>query len=208
MSFFGLTPAEVRARAGAGGVVGPPAGLAAAMVHGAAGFGAVSVLAYSIWAYRLVPGTAAMYTAIAVVYLGLAGVALGRLVAGPGGTVRFTGLFAVAFAAYALLWCAGWFGLKGRSNADLYGAAAGLAAVTWLLRRAFGGGGGSPLALFGVLFACHTIGYTLGGDLHGVVRGPTGRLLWGLGHGLGFGAGLGYVLHQVQEPLRQRTAAR
>lgn len=203
MSLFGLTPDEVRARSGAAGDVRPPAALAGAMAYGAASFGLVSVAAYSIWAYRLVPGTAAMYTAIAVVYLGLAGVALGRLVAGPGGTARFTGLFAVAFAAYALIWCACWFGLKGKHHADLYGAAVGLAAVIGIVRRAFGGGG-DPLAMYGVLFACHTIGYTLGDDLHALVRGAPGRLLWGLGHGLGFGAGLGFVLHQVQQPRRPR----
>lgn len=207
MRFFGLTPDEVRARAEAAHEVRPPDSVVTAMAYGAGSVGLVSVAAYSIWAYRLVPGAAAMYAAIAAIYLGLAGLALGRLVAGPGGTARFIGLFAVAFAVYAVIWCAFWFGLKGRHHADLYGAAAGLAAMVWLLHRAFGGGG-DPLTLFGVLFACHTIGYTLGDDLHAVVRGATGRLLWGLGHGLGFGAGLGYVLHQAQEPLRQRLAAR
>ena len=205
MKAFGLTPDQVLTRAGASGAVRPPAQAAAAMIQGAVSFGLVSVVAYSIWAYRLVPGTAAMYTAIAVVYLGLAGLALGRLVAGPGGTARFTGLFAVAFAGYAVGWCLFWFGLKGRPHADLYGSAVGLAVVVEVLRRAFGRAGGFG-AMWAVLFACHTLGYTLGDDLHELVRGSTGRLLWGLGHGLGFGAGLGYVLHQCQEPLRRRLA--
>lgn len=201
MRFFGLTPAARAARAGAGGEWRGRSALAT-MGQAAAGFGGVSLLAYSIWAYRLVPGEAALYGAIALVYLGLGGLVLGRLVDGPGAAGRFAGLFVVAFAAYAALWCAAWFGLRGKHHADLWGAAAGLAAMTWLLRRAFGATGDGGVA-WAVLFTCHTLGYTLGDDLHALVRGTTGRLLWGLGHGLGFGAGLGFVLHRFQEPWRQ-----
>ncbi len=177
------------------------------MVQGGLSFGAVSVVAYAIWAWRLIPGTGAMYASIALVYVGLSGLALGRLVAGPGATGRFALLFATGFAAYAIGWCAFWFGLKGKYHADLYGALVGLAAMTWIFQRAFGKQGGFlvPLA---VLFALHTLGYTLGGDLHALVGGTGGRLLWGAAHGLGFGAGLGFVLHRCQHPLRRRLAGK
>jgi hypothetical protein len=162
------------------------------MLYGSVSFCVVSVLAYSIWAFRLVPGTAALYAATASVYVGLAGLALSRLLHGRDAK-RFPLLFAAAFLAYAICWCAFWFGLNGKYHADLWGAAVGLAAMTWVIKdrlkseQRF-------LPLFAVLFTFHTLGYTLGGELYALARGTTGRLLWGAAHGFGFGAGLGYVL--------------
>lgn len=192
----GSTPAEN---------IRPPS-LFFSTVYGAASFAAVSGLAYSLWAWQLLPGAAAMYAAIAAIYIGLTGFALGRLVIGPDTTLRFALLFAAAFAAYAALWCALWFGLRGRHHADLWGAALGLAVMTLLIQRAFGDRK-NFLPLFAVLFTCHSLGYYAGDVLHGLLRGTAGRLLWGVAHGAGFGAGLGYLLYEVQEPVRRRLRA-
>jgi hypothetical protein len=165
--------------------------------YAAFAFGLVSVVAYSIWAFHLVPGRYAMYSSIAVVYFGLSGLALSRLVKKPGVTGGFCLFFALSFLAYAVFWCLFWFGLKGKFHADLYGSVVGLAVMTWLFMKVFKKSSGF-IPLLGVLFTCHTIGYYLGGEAHQLVSGPPGMLLWGLFHGLGFGAGLGYLLHQCQ----------
>lgn len=207
MRIFGLTPDQILARVPPGGA--PPAvpGAAFAVGYGALSFGAVSVLAYSLWAFRLIGSEGPLYAAIAAVYLGFTGLALGRLVPGPGAVRRFAGLFAVAFLAYAVVWCAAWFGLRGKHHADLWGAAGGLAPMAWLVQRAFGQRGGF-LPLWAVLFALHSLGYYLGDVLYAQVRGTTGRLLWGAAHGVGFGAGLGYAIHACLAPLGARAAAR
>ena len=91
----------------------------------------------------------------------------------------------------------GWFGLGRRYYGDLIGAAAGLAAMTWLLQRAFARPQGF-LAMFAVLLVWHSAGYYAGELLLDAVGKRNGMLLWGVAHGLGFGAGLGYVLYQCQ----------
>lgn len=204
MRAFGLTPDQILARSSAAEIK-PPDTLKASIVHGAASFGAVSVLAYSIWAFRLIEGQAAMYSSVAAIYLGLTGLALSKLVLGPGAARRFAALFATAFLGYALAWCAFWFGMNGKYDADLWGAAAGLTFMTWLLRRAFAHEG-AFLPLFAVLFLFHSLGYYLGDALYAIVRGSTGRILWGAAHGIGFGAGMGYLLFHCQAPLKARLA--
>jgi hypothetical protein len=204
MRAFGLYPDDVIARTPAGALK-PPASLANAMVYGGISFGLVSVLAYSIWAFKLVSGAGALYSSVAAVYIVLTGVALSRLVAGYGATRRFAVLFGVAFILYAVAWCALWFGMKGKHHADLWGSIVGVAAMAWLITRAFDQRE-DGLASFAVLFTFHTIGYYVGEELYDVIRGSMGRLAWGAVHGLGFGVGLGYVLFRAQLPLRSRIA--
>jgi hypothetical protein len=202
MSWFGLDPDSRLARDGA--ELPAPFSCANSALRGAVAFGTVSTVAYGIWAFGLLPYGLGMYAAIAVVYLGLGGLALAGLVAGRGVFPRVTALFAAAFLAYAVVWCLFWFGLRGKHHADLWGAAVGLALMTLIIRRVFGANG-SGLAAWAVLFAYHTLGYTLGDELHAAVRGPVGRLLWGAAHGVGFGAGLGWLLAAVQRRERAQT---
>lgn len=174
-----------------------PASLVGSLLYGALSLGLVSVLAYSLWAFRLIRGEPLLYTAIAAVYLGVGGIAISRLARPRMPAPRFAALFAAGFLVYALLWCACWFGLRGKYQADLWGALAGLAALTFVFQRIFAQRS-HFFRLLLVLFALHSLGYYAGEYLYATVRGSSGRLLWGAAHGLGFGAGLGYLLHRLQ----------
>ena len=193
--WFDLRPA---ARAAHGET--PARSLAHCLLHGAVAIGLVFTAAYSLWAYNVIRYGPLLYAAIAGVMLLLSPLTLAPLVAGRRTLARFTGLFVVAFLLYAVAWCAFWFGLRGRHLADLWGAIAGLAALTALFRRSFGHPGGARgfLPLLLGIFVLHSAGYYLGGELHAQFGRTTGRLLWGIAHGIGFGAGLGWLLHRLQ----------
>lgn len=202
MRFFGLTPDQVFSRVADPATIHRIPSLGFSIVYGAMGLALVSVAAYSIWALRLLGGTA-MWAAVTAVYLVLGGVVLSRLVVGPGTIGRFAGLFAVAFFAYAATYCAFWFGLKGKHHADLWGSAIGLVFVTLLIVHAFEARGSFWLLFLGLL-ALHSLGYYVGGAIYPEFRGSTGRFLYGACHGLGFGAGLGFVLFHAQAGIKAR----
>ncbi len=199
MKIFGLNPSQVLERLGTEKIKSPYS-LTFSILYGGIGFGLVSVIAYSIWAFRLIRGQWTMYASIALVYLLLSGWVLSRLTIVPKNQIRFTALFSVAFLGYAVLWCLFWLGLKWHHHGDLYGSALGLLLMAIILKRAFGSQG-NLLFVFGILFTFHTLGYYAGDDLHQITGGSTGRLLWGACHGIGFGAGLGCLIHQCQLPL-------
>ena len=185
------------------------------LLHGALGFAVVSLASFSIWAFaagafRRLGGEPAMYTAIAVVFLGLSGLVLGPLAGGVG---RFYRVFLPAFSVYALLWSAAWFALPNRSG-EWLGALAGCAAFVALARWQIGSHAGW-LALFSGFFLLHTAGYFAGswamydfwlasfktGKLEGWTRpqaAVVAKLSWGLCYGLGLGAGLGWFFHRAR----------
>ena len=192
MNIFGLAPDSE-----ASGSNRPLPSQSASILWGSLSFGIVSLIAYSIWAFRLVPGQAAMYSTIAAVYLVLSGLALSRLVVVRGAAVRFSLLFAIGFLLYAIAWCLLWFTLKGKYHGDLWGSLLGLALLTWLFQKAFQSV--NPfLPAFAVLFLFHSMGYYLGYEMNTYFGGTAGKLLWGAGHGLGFGAGLGNLACHCQ----------
>jgi hypothetical protein len=82
MRFLGLHPDAALAPDSTSDAAPTPRapGLTFSVLYGAVSLGAVSVLAYSLWAFRLIRGEPLLYTAIATVYLGLGGLALSRLV--------------------------------------------------------------------------------------------------------------------------------
>lgn len=224
MSWLGLDPESVQARLTGSGQAPRALTLAQSLMLGALGFGVVSVIAYSAWAFGgrwlyLHVGEAGLYAVCAALFMVLSGVVLHRLLIGPGALGRFYALFAVAFGAYAVAWCAGWFILRGKAGewtGSLAGTAIFAAVIAWSF-SAFDRWW--KIAL--VLFVTHSAGYFAGGwayeqlsaipsaeiagwflDKSKMVK--LGMLSWGLAYGIGFGIGLGYALYVAQEKTRAR----
>lgn len=180
---------------------------------GSLGFAAVSVIAFSVWAFggrwfHFPGGELTMYAVIAVVFLGLTGIVLHRLVGGTRRMGRFYAAFLPAFFAYAIVWCLAWFLVKGLAG-EWLGSLAGsmiFALVVHLMMKNKQGALGSGL----LVFLAHSLGYFIGrkwmyGLLdHGIAGLPKAQLAvaamlgWGLFYGLGFGAGIGLAFHRSQ----------
>jgi hypothetical protein len=185
------------------------------LVHGAFGFALVSVAAFSVWAFAApffkdFGGELGMYAAIAAVFLGLSGLVLGPLAGGMG---RFYKAFLPAFLLYSVVWCAAWFGLKGRTG-EWVGIAAGSLAFT-LVSMAILGSTRRWLMAALTLFVLQAAGYFAGDwamydvwlskeNLAGLKKvdktqaALLGKLSWGLFYGLGFGAGIGVVFRRAR----------
>lgn len=174
-----------------------PPGLVGSLLRGSLGFAAVSLAAFSVWAFgggRLL-GEAGLYVATAFVFLSLSGWVLHPLAGGP---FRFFRVFVPAFIAYAAAWCAAYFGLGG-ARGEWAGSAAGCAAFALVAGALLGAWRAVPTAAV-VLFVLHSAGYFLGDALWKSLRKEaplTSMLGWGLLYGLGFGAGIGFVFHRL-----------
>lgn len=174
--------------------------MAGAVLRGALGFAAVSVAAFAVWAFgerwfRPWGGDRAMFPAIAVVFLGLTGLLLHPLA---GGVARFYRAFVPAFGAYAAVWCAAWWVIRKRPG-EWTGSLAGCL-VFALVAGAMLGNARPWLRAAAVLFAGHSAGYFLGGELFYSMKSTLGMLAWGLLYGLGFGAGIGYAFASFRPP--------
>lgn len=222
MTLFGLQPDAVQSRIERGQAVVKLPSLGRSLVMGTLGFTLASLVVYGSWAlhgramYQSF-GEGGAYAIWAVVFIALAGGLLNPLVIGPGSLGRFYALFATAFTAYAVLWSASWFLVRGRAG-EWAGSLIGSAALALLLCAGFGTGRGRWKTVL-VLFLLHSAGYFTGSFLHDIIRGAgpdhwlhqafdrstrswMAKLSWGLAYGAGLGAGLGYALHQGQSGIR------
>ena len=149
-----------------------------------------------------------MYAACALVFIGLSGPLLHRLILGSGSLVRFYKLFSVAFAAYSVGWIAGWMAIRGHVG-SLAGLLAGTLIMGWILTTAFDARR-ELLKVVAALFALNSLGYFLGGVIEGALirrHALTAMLLWGVCYGLGLGAGLGLAFHFCQSEARRLLSA-
>jgi len=222
MSWFQLDPESVAARVRASGQPAEIPCLGTSLQRGIFGFTLLSVAGFAPWAvmgrwfYRHI-GEAGLYAVCALVFIGLSGPLMHRLIIGPGSLSRFYKLFGITFAANSVLWIAGWMALRGHPG-SVAGLFAGTAAMGWMLARAFDAKG-ATLKVIAALFVLNSLGYFVGGwieaavaeikqfSLFGNVLGKSAQMmlaksLWGVCYGLGFGAGLGFAFHACQAGTR------
>jgi hypothetical protein len=118
VSWLALHAQEIADRLNRSSLAKPGLTLLESAALGSIGFMAVSVAGFAPWALagRVLHhsvGEVGLYVACAVVFIGLSGAVLPRLIIGPGSLWRFYALFAVAFTAYSVGWIIGWMALRG-----------------------------------------------------------------------------------------------
>ena len=208
MGWFGLDPQGIVDRVKASGAPARVETLGGSAARGAAGFAVLSVVSFTPWVFagrRL--GEAGMYAACAVLFIGLSGPLLHRLIIGPGSLPRFYKLFGIAFVANAVAWTSGYMLLRGHPG-SLVGLLAGTAAMGGILAAAFGAGN-AALKSIAALFVLNTLGYYAGWWVEAPLsktHRTAAMLLYGVFYGLGLGAGLGLAFHFCQKTVRDRLS--
>ena len=188
----------------------------ATIANGALRFTVVSLLVFALWAfgghwfYQNL-GEGGFYLVCAIAFIGLSGFVLHPLTRGRTGLGRFYGAFTVSFMAYAVLWSAAWFLLRGKLGEWVGSIAGPIALALLLLRLTHAPRASIPLLL--AVVALHSLGYFAGDSLYAWVRSPAGAdtfaslnkaerfklgaMAWGFAYGLGLGSAIGLILHQI-----------
>ena len=207
MSLFQLDPQSIVGRVKASGAPARIPSLGASILRGVVGFTVLSVAGFVPWVAGLGKriGTGGMYAACAVVFIGLSGPLLHRLILGPGSLSRFYKIFGIAFALYASAWVGAYLGLKGHVG-GITGLFIGTAVMGLLFSIAFDERGAAVPSIVS-LFVLNLAGYYLGNAVElSLVKTslPLAMVLYGVCYGMGFGAGLGLAFHFCQRTVRSR----
>lgn len=209
---FGLDPQSIANRVKSSNQPVPLPTLGESVLRGMVGFTLVSLAGFAPWVlagrwfYRNT-GEAGLYVACTVVFIGLSGLLLHRLIIGPGSLIRFYKLFSLAFAAYAVAWTIGWMMLRG-TNGSIVGSLAGMVVMGGILALGFATRSGI-VKVISVLFITNLAGYFIGGWAHDLVsrHAMLSKAAWGLFYGLGFGAGIGWAFYVCQTEARRLIPA-
>jgi hypothetical protein len=209
---FGLDPQSIAERVKTSGQPPRVPSLVDSVLRGMIGFTLVSLGGFAPWVlagrwfYRNT-GEAGLYVACTVVFFGLSGVLLHRLIIGPGSLIRFYQLFSLAFVAYAITWTIGWMMFRGVLG-SVVGALGGMAVMGGILAWGFTVRS-AVLKIIAVLFATNLAGYFVGEWVHNLVstQATLSKAAWGLFYGLGFGAGIGWAFYVCQTEARRLIKA-
>jgi hypothetical protein len=180
---------------------------AQALWTGCLGFGATSLIVFGVWGFGgqwmyMNLGEGGFYGVCALLFVGLSGFILNRLVIGHRSLPRFYLLWAGAFGAYAVSWCLAWFTMPGKAG-EWLGAILGSSAMGLILACAFGALR-NVLRVILSLVLPNLIGYFLGDFLHRLADPPLSMFLWGAAYGFIWGLGIGEALYVCQESIRNR----
>lgn len=219
---FGLDPQSIVARAQTSSQSVHLPSLTECIGRGMVGFTLVSLGGFAPWVlaggwFYQNTGELGLYLVCAVMFIGLSGVLMHRLIIGPGSLGRFYKIFSLAFVGYAIAWTIGWMAFRGVTG-SVVGALAGIAVMGAILAIGFATPG-TILKVFAVLLLANVAGYFVGewfynlvkslkeGNATGLVLSPTTRsvlskTMWGLCYGMGFGAGIGGAFYLCQSKAR------
>ena len=220
---FGLDPQSIADRVKVSGQSPRVPTLGESVLRGMIGFTLVSLGGFAPWVlagrwfYRNA-GEVGLYAVCAIVFIGMSGLLLHRLIIGPGSLVRFYKIFSLAFVAYAIAWTIGWMTLRGVAG-SIVGSLAGMAVMGAILSHGFAARG-AAWKIIAALFVANAAGYFVGESAHNEVlalkegnalglvlerstRATLSKAVWGLFYGLGFGAGIGLVFHACQAKARK-----
>jgi hypothetical protein len=208
MSMPGSEPESVQEKSSTPASRRPSFGPLRSVMRGSLAFGMTSLAVFGVWAYcgqwlYVNLGEVGFYVVCAVLFVGMSGFGLAKLVVRPGSLQRFHGWWAGAFAAYALVWTICWLRIGGRS-AEWLGSFLGNVTMGVIFAAAFGALS-QALRLTVVLVITNAAGYFLGGWLHSQTVAPLSMFLWGAAYGFLWGGGIGYALHLCQEATRDRS---
>ena len=212
MPLFQLDPESIAARVRASGRPVPLPSLGASVWRGIVGFTVVSIAGFLPWPifdhwFRSLREMH-LYVACTVIFIGLSGICLHRLIVGPGSLPRFYKLFSLAFLFYVVTWVALWDTLHDESGV-IAGFLGGTAIMGAIFSFAFGASRAMPKVI-AALFVLNMLGYYAGEKIEGklIIDHPLMAILcWALCYGIGFGAGLGAAFHFCQEQARALMAA-
>ena len=220
---FGLDPQSIADRVKVSGQSPRVPTLGESVLRGLIGFTLVSFGGFAPWVlagrwfYRNV-GEVGLYAGCAIVFIGMSGLLLHRLIIGPGSLVRFYKIFSLAFVAYSIAWTIGWMTLRGVAG-SIVGSLAGMAVMGAILSHGFAARG-AAWKIIAALFVANAAGYFVGESAHNAVwalkegnalglvlerptRATLSKAAWGLFYGLGFGAGIGFALYVCQAKARK-----
>jgi hypothetical protein len=187
--------------------------LGSSIVRGAIGFTAVSVAGFLPWPIfdHWFPSLREthLYIACTLIFIGLSGPCLHRLILGPGSLPRFYKLFALSFIPYVAVWVTLWVAMRDERGV-VAGFFGGTAVMGLIFSLAFRAPRATPKSI-AALFVFNILGYYAGQRIEGklIIDHPlVAILLWALCYGIGFGAGLGAAFHVCQAQARELIAAR
>jgi len=211
MKLFGLDSQSILSRVEASTVRPRVFTWREAMVTGGVGFGLVSTVVFATvaWGERVMYsslGQVGAYLVWTALFILGGGFALGRLVIGTGGLLRFYGFFATGFLFYSAIWMTSYFLIRGIIGEVIGTVAAGML-LGFLYLVAFDVKKAGAGVVFAVMFGS-TSGYFLGRVIWLAIPGPAGMVGWGVAYGLLLGLGLSFAIYLAQASVREALAGK